>query len=455
MIKRPPAKSELPVRPFEEISEKYPTQMTDYLSYYKPCDSKGRYLPFDEFRHRVASKIDEKLAWAITKLSRTSQYHKLLAVGEPSNECHFILTPLIQKTISQTDRHATTAVLEWMSSKIGEERHFEYLLNDLIDDEAISSSQLEGAATTTLVAKDMLKRKRKPRTPDEKMILGNFQMMLFAWENRNKPLSIELIRELHKVGVEGIDDDKYTPGIFRKTDDVVIVDGEGDTIHTPPPCNGIKERLKKIVAWINLPHDDSDSRHYIHPLIKAITFHFSIGYEHPFRDGNGRVARSLFYWFMFKHDYAAFRYIAISLLLKKAPIKYGKSYLYSETDELDLTYFIEHQCDIILRAITSFKQAYSKSLQDIEEFNTWLWTSGLYKSLNEKQKIVFQVAKNGGQSLFTASNVKENLDCSYNTASSTLNGLVELNLFKKEKIGREWFFTMLDRKEIKNKWSKS
>ncbi|WOG25892.1 hypothetical protein [Endozoicomonas sp. 8E] len=51
-----------------------------------------------------------------------------------------------------------------MISKVGEEQYIEYLLNDLIEDEAISSSQLEGAATTTLVAKDMLKRKRKPRT---------------------------------------------------------------------------------------------------------------------------------------------------------------------------------------------------------------------------------------------------------------------------------------------------
>lgn len=455
MIKRPPAKSELPEKIFEVISEQYPSQLAEYLNYYKPFDAKGRYLPFDEFRHRVASGIDEKLAWAITKLSRTSQYQKLLSVGESLTECRFVLTPLIQKTISQTDRHATTAALEWMSSKIGEEKHFEYLLNDLIDDEAISSSQLEGAATTTLVAKDMLKRKRKPRTPDEKMILGNFQMMLFAWENRDKPLSIELIRELHKIGVEGIDDDKYTPGVFRQTDDVVIVNGDGETIHTPPPCGGIKDRLKQIVTWINTSHDDADTSNYIHPLIKAIVLHFSIGYEHPFRDGNGRVARSLFYWYMFKHDYAAFRYIAISILLKKAPIKYGKSYLYSETDELDLTYFIEYQCDILLRSISSFKQAYSKSLQDIEEFNTWLWTSGLYKTLNEKQKIVFQVAKNGGQHIFTASNIKENLDCSYNTASSALNGLVELGIFKKDKIGREWFFTMLDRKEIKNKWTKS
>ncbi len=55
-----------------------------------------------------------------------------------------------------------------MCNKIGEQKHLDYLLNDLIEDEAISSSQLEGAATTTKVAKDMLKRERKPRSIDEK-----------------------------------------------------------------------------------------------------------------------------------------------------------------------------------------------------------------------------------------------------------------------------------------------
>ncbi|NCB58496.1 MAG: Fic family protein [Gammaproteobacteria bacterium] len=455
MFKRPPSRTELPERLFEEISEKYPAKIGDYLDFYKPLDAKGRYLPFDEFRHRVPAGLDEKLAWAVTKLSRNSQYLKLLPVGESTQECAFILTPLMQKTISQTDRHATTAALEWMSSKIGEEKHFEYLLNDLINDEAISSSQLEGAATTTLIAKDMLKRKRKPRTPDEKMILGNFKMMNFAWENRHKPLSIDLIRELHKVGVEGIDDEKYKPGVFRHTDDVVVVDSDGETVHTPPPSSGIRERLKKVAAWINTSHDDANSSNYLHPLIKAIALHFSIGYEHPFRDGNGRVARSLFYWFMFKHDYAAFRYIAISVLLKAAPVKYGKSYLYTESDELDLTYFAEYQCNVILRAISSFKLAYQKSLEDIGAFNSWLWTSGLYKALNEKQKIIFQVAKNGREKTFTASSVGENLGCSYNTASAALNGLAELNIFRKEKIGREWVFSMLPGKEIREKWQKS
>jgi Fic family protein len=41
---------------------------------------------------------------------------------------------------------------------------------------------------------------------------------------------------------------------------------------------------------------------------------------------------------------------------------------------------------------------------------------------------------------FTAVNVKENHGCSYNTASTTLNGLVDLELFEKRKLGREWVF---------------
>ncbi len=451
MLKKPPIVALNP-DVFEEISKKSPEKLRDYISYHKPLDGKGRYLPFDEFRYRVKKDLDVTIAWSLTKLSRSSQYVNLLPAGEPTGLCNLMLTPLIQKTISYTDRNATTAVLEKMSRKIGEKQHFEYLINDLIEDEAISSSQLEGAATTTLVAKDMLKRKRKPRTSDEKMILGNYKMMGFAWDNRDKPLTIDFICEMHKLGVSDIDDDEYTPGVFRQTDDIVVADNDGQIVHTPPPHEGIKRRFNLLCNWINKCHNDEDNTDYFHPLVKAIALHFAIGFEHPFRDGNGRVARSLFYWFMFKNDYAAFRYIAISVLLKAAPAKYGKSYLYTETDGMDLTYFIEYQCDIIHRAINKFKDAYKKSLDDIESFNQWIWSSGLYKKLSEKQRVVFQVAKSGIASIFTASSVKDNLGCSYNTAATVLNGLVDLNIFEKKKHGREWHFHMMDKDFIQNNW---
>ena len=415
-------------------------RLSDYLALLMPLDDQGRYLPFDDLRYRWAPGLDLNLCWALVKKARTAQYSSLLPLGEPVQWGKFVLTPMAQKAISAIDRRATTAALEYMTSQIGEHAHFSYLLNDLLEDEAISSSQLEGAATTTRVAKDMLKRKRLPRTPDERMVIGNFQMMNFAWEKRHEPLTVELIAAIHCVGVEGIDDPQYSPGELRRNDDVVVQDGEGNTVHTPPSAAGLVSRLRMLSRWINQPHDDPDRSDYLHPLIKGIALHFALGYEHPFRDGNGRVARALFYWFMFKNDFSAFRYIAISILLRNAPVKYGRSYLNTEADDLDMTYFIDFQCSVILRAVSGFTEAYRKSLMYTESFDRWLLASGFFDRLTEKQRAVFQVAKSGMAKEFTAANVQQNLDCSYNTASATLNGLVDLQVFEKRKMGREWVF---------------
>ncbi|UDV01838.1 Fic family protein [Marinomonas profundi] len=412
-------------------------------------DPKGRYFHFDEIKHRLPKKLDALLVWSLIKDARKSQRQTAFFDGSvvvPS----LYLTPTIHKAISETDRNTTTAALEWMCDKIGEQKHLDYLLNDLIEDEAISSSQLEGAATTTKVAKDMLKRARKPRSLDEKMILGNFNMMKFAWEHRSKNLSVEFIEELHQIGVEGIEDDKYRPGVIRTSDDVVVESNDGEVVHTPPKAEFLSSRLDMLVRWVNQSHHDAESSGYIHPLVKAITLHFRIGYEHPFHDGNGRVARALFYWYMFKNEFAAFRYIAISLLLKEAPVQYGKSYLYTDTDEMDLTYFVDYQCRIIIRAINRFKASYAETVQALDMFDKWLLDSGLYRQLSDKQKTVFQVAKNRKAVTFTINHVKENLGCSYNTAATVLNGLVELTLFEKVKDGREWVYKMIDQQELIN-----
>lgn len=415
-------------------------RLADYLGLLKPLDDQGRYLPFEALRYRWAAGLDVNLCWALVKKARVAQYINLLPLGDPVQWGKYMLTPLAQKTISIVDRQTTSAALDYMTRQIGERAHFNYLLNDLIEDEAIASSQLEGAATTTRVAKDMLKHQRQPRTPDERMVMGNYRMMNFAWEKRYEPLSVELIAAIHRVGVDGIDDEQYDPGLFRMNDEVVVQDGEGNTVHRPPPVSGLVSRLERLSDWINLSDGLPQQKHYLHPLIKAITLHFALGYEHPFRDGNGRVARALFYWFMFKSGFSAFRYIAISLLLRNAPVKYGRSYLHTEADELDLTYFIEFQCSVIQRAVSAFSDVYRKSVAYTEDFEFWLTRSGFFDRLTEKQRALYQVAKSGVAKEFTAGNVIEHLGCSYSAAMSTLNGLVDVQIFERRKMGREWVF---------------
>ncbi|NJN72590.1 MAG: Fic family protein [Limnothrix sp. RL_2_0] len=450
-ITRPPSKTEQQ-KSLQELSQS-PAKLMKYLDLNSPVDSKGRYLSFDELQYRVEKSVDVTLVWPIVKQARQKQLNPVVTLGIPPKKCKFFLTSTIQKAISEVDRHTTDAALEWMCNKINERKYFDYLIENLIEDESISSSQLEGAATTTKVAKNLLKMTRKPRTPDEKMIVGNFNMMKLAWTSRNENLSLDLIKELHIAGVQGIHDNKYYPGMIRNTDDIEIVDEMGETVYIPPPSEGLTKRLKDLVKWSNSQHDDIESRNFLHPLVKAIALHFAIGYEHPFYDGNGRVARSLFYWYLFKNEFAAFRYIAISSYLKKAPAKYAKSYLYTETDDMDLTYFLDYQCSVIIRAVNTFRDTYKNRLKDIEKFDQWLFTSGLYKQLNEKERIVFHAAKNEYVTYLTVNELKESLNCSYNTAAKILNKLVDLKLFKKEKKGREWTFSMLDKKVILKNWN--
>lgn len=451
-ISTPPSNKEQQ-KLLQELLRQSPERVEQYLDLNSPVDDKGRYLSFDELQYRVDKSINAKLAWRFIQRARKNQLKPVIELGTTPTECKFFLTPTIQKACSEVDRYTTNSALELICNKIGERKNFEYLINNLIEDEAIGSSQLEGAATTMRVAKKLLKQQRKPRTPDEKMIMGNFHMMNFVWEHRDQSLSLDLIKELHITGVQAIQDDQYYPGRIRDTDDVEIVDARGDLIYTPPSSQNLKERLEKLCEWANTEHYEVDRDHFLHPLIKAMTLHFAIGYEHPFYDGNGRVARSLFYWYLFKNKFAAFRYIAISSLLKKAPVKYAKSYLYTETDNMDLTYFLNYQCDVVIRAVKQFRTTYETHRKNMEEFDRWLWESGLLEQLNHRHRILLQVAKHGAENYFTITEVKNQLGCSYNTAANTLNKLVNLKLFKKQKKGREWVFSMLDKKNIMRDWN--
>ncbi len=440
-MKKPPKSSGRTDPVFDLLARSpHKERLADYLALLKPFDDQGRYLPFEALRYRWAAGLDANLCWALVKKARAAQYINLLPLGEPLQWGKYVLTPLAQKTLSVVDRHTSTAALDYMTSQIGERMHFSYLLNDLIEDEAIASSQLEGAATTTQVAKDMLKHQRQPRTADERMVLGNYRMMNFAWEKRHEPLSVALIAAIHQVGVEGIDDEQYSPGVFRANDEVVVQDGAGNTVHRPPPAAGLVARLEKLSDWVNLSDGSTLENNYLHPLIKSITLHFALGYEHPFRDGNGRVARALFYWLMFKNEFAAFRYIAISLLLRNAPVKYGRSYLHTEADELDLTYFIEFQCSVIQRAVLGFTDVYRRTVAYTDDFERWVISSGFVDRLTEKQRAVYQVAKSGAAKEFTANNVAGNFVCSYAEAASVLKGLIELQVFERRKMGREWVY---------------
>ena len=174
--------------------------------------------------------------------------------------------------------------------------------------------------------------------------------------------------------------------------------------------------------------------------MKAIILHFMIGYEHPFNDGNGRTARCLFYWYMLKSGYWAFEYISISALLKEAPVQYGESYLFTETDDFDLTYFVYYQLKIIERAMTGFLSYIESKRKAFYELMGLLTESGFNKDLNFRQiQLLKKVLRNPGR-IFVAKEVKNDFDVSEGTARTDLEKLVKLKLLAKVREGKTWCY---------------
>ena len=267
-----------------------------------------------------------------------------------------------------------------------------YVISSLIE-EAITSSQLEGASTTRRVAKDMLRTGRKPRTRDERMILNNYRGMLHVGEVRQEPLTPVLICEFHRILTEGTLDDPASCGRIQLPGEerVVAGDNEGQVLHEPPPATELPERLQRLCDFANGASDTA----YVPPVVRAIVTHFMLAYDHPFVDGNGRTARLLFYWSMLNQDYWLAEFLPISRLLAKAPAQYARSFLHSEQDDGDLTYFVLYQLGIIQRAIADLHEYLGRKVTETRHLQEAL--VALAGQLNHRQVALLEHAiKNPG-----------------------------------------------------------
>lgn len=101
------------------------------------------------------------------------------------------------------------------------------------------------------------------------------------------PLSLRLIREIHKVLLGHGRGTKLTPGEFRRSQVWIGGTRPGNAVFVPPPANELDECLKHFELFLN------DQPEPTPPLVKAALAHVQFETIHPFLDGNGRVGRLL------------------------------------------------------------------------------------------------------------------------------------------------------------------
>ena len=217
----------------------------------------GSYVKMDDYQAFIPSKINYNWGWDDTKLD------KLLAeanrqIGELN--AYSLLIPNVDLYIK-------------MHVKI----------------EANKSSRIEGTKTT--IEEDLLDiADINPEKRDDWEEVQNYVKAINYGVAKIKdgfPVCTRLIREIHKILMQGVRGEHKTPGEFRVSQNWIGGTMPSTAVYVPPPFTEIADCLTDFEKFINNEEIDTPD------LIKIAILHYQFESIHPFLDGNGRIGRLL------------------------------------------------------------------------------------------------------------------------------------------------------------------
>lgn len=395
------------------------------------------YPHWDKLRHLDPPEgLSRDLWWAGIRLGRNLRPIPLRAVD--GSQCAYGLPDEVLRLLHFVDqRCAGEVAMDEVVTDDAQSRQ-RYLVNSLME-EAIRSSQLEGASTSRQVAKELLRSGREPRDRGEQMILNNYRALTFMRDHVDESLTPTLVLELQRILTDGTLDDPGAAGRLQRPGEerVVVVDVDsGKVLHEPPPAEELSERLQALCDFANAPDDATP---FVHPVVRGVLLHFWLAYDHPFVDGNGRTARALFYWYLRKRHYWLIEYLSISRILRDAPGRYMRAFLYTETDGGDTTYFLLHQLQVIERAVHEFHEYLARKIAEIREVELLLADDGRF---NHRQLAVLGDALRHPDRTYTLKAHATEHRVTHETARTDFAALVDSGLLERRRRGQGYRFTV-------------
>ena len=375
-----------------------------------------KYLYWDKVKYKIKNKgkVSRKLWWTAIKLGRMI-HAKHIKFGKYNFT--FNLTDFIQKGLHEFDLNIGGQLGTKTIIPKGDKKR--YLISSIME-EAIASSQIEGAVTTRRKAKEMLRKRNKPRNKSEQMIVNNYLTIRHIVDIQNEPLNVERLFEIHRLITSRTLTDPSTEGTYRNNNEVDVIDAiDGEIVHSPPDYIEIPDLMDELFSFFNDTNDDQ----FIHPIIKGCIIHFMIGFFHPFVDGNGRTARTLFYWYLLRSGYWLTEYLSISRLIVKSKAQYALSFIHSEIDDNDLTYFINYKLKTMNLAFESLREYIERKINEKKIFIHFQRIKGI----NERQATIIKWIYEDPDILITVKEVEIRLNVSNQTGRNDLLDLVEKN----------------------------
>lgn len=377
----------------------------------------NEYMYWDKVKYNAPQDIDKQVLWQSVKIQRllNAQYIKF-----GNHTFHFSLTKNMFALLHDFDMNLGGSL--GTKSIIPSADKSYYLISSIME-EAIASSQMEGASTTRRIAKEMLRKKLKPINKSQQMIVNNYETISKISKNKVADFSLTELLDIHRSIATKTLDNFEDEGVFRKNDDIFVVDGiTGHIAHTPPSYIEIEAMIQDLCEFAN----NDNKNNFIHPIIKGIIIHFILAYIHPFVDGNGRTARSLFYWYMIKKGYWLTEYLSISRIIYTNKTAYEKAFLYTENDDNDLSYFIQYHLNVMKKAFEDLKKFLQRKIEEQQNIYQFIEIS----DINERQRYVLKTISENKRTLFTPKELATQFDISTRTARSDLQELVEMGYLR-------------------------
>ncbi len=398
---------------------------------------RDRYLHWDKLRRlEPPDGLSSEQWWLKIKLSRGAEFRSFPLRSVDGDWFGYTVPDRLLRQLHRIDQRAAGEVAMDEVATSEHEAGHRFLVNSLME-EAIRSSQLEGATTSRVRAKELLRSGREPKDRSELMIANNYRALQFMREEMGNALNSESVLELHRIVTAGTLDDSDAAGRLQQPGEerVAVYDrDDGEPVHIPPPAEQLPERLAAMCEFAN---EGEDGEPFIHPVLRAILLHFWLAYDHPFEDGNGRTARILFFWAMQARGYWLAEYLPISRLIRKAPGQYVRAFVETETDGGDTTYFLLNQLQTIERAIEDLHVYLQKKIAETRNVESLLQADD---NLNGRQLALLTDAIRRADARYTFASHATSHRVTHETARSDLRSLVSRGLLNERRNGRQYIF---------------
>jgi Fic family protein len=369
------------------------------------------YLYWDKIKYKSKEHNPEDF-WNAIKFHR---FLKSNGIKMGKHNFKFVITDYMQRALHQFDLHIGGT----LGSNIGiaETDKTKFIISSIME-EAISSSQMEGANTTRKKAKEMIQQAQKPKNKSEQMIMNNFITMKHIVQHKDEEITPEGLLYIHQLISNKTLDDPEDEGRFRDNDDIHVVNQvNSEIVHIPPAKDELEGLIKDLCFFFNHETDN-----FIHPIVKGCIIHFMIGWIHPFTDGNGRTARTVFYWYMLKKGYWLTEYLSISRIIKDTKNQYEKAYLYTEIDDNDLSYFITYHIRTMEKAFEALKEYITRKQKEVFQAAKFM----KIPLVNERMAQILKIVNDDSDRILHVKEIENRFNISSFTARSDLKTLVDL-----------------------------